>query len=147
MGSGLTIYTRVCKGWLFIFGQVTLSISIFRSSRTAQSSQSVDVGKAKILQTQLEQKSRQLHANTQELQRVNSEMEESRKSLEAELKHEKETRAELEVRLAVVEDELFEVKDRKEKLSIELTNLQGKCCDAVNVSPSTHTQHTHTHLV
>ena len=96
-----------------------------------QSSHSVDAGKARTLQNQLDQKSRQLEANSQEFQRMNSQMEESKRSLEGELKQEKENRAELEVRLAVVEDELFEAKEGKEKLSVELTNLQGTQCTCI----------------
>ena len=91
----------------------------------SQSTQYVDVGKTRVLQSQLDQKKRQLQAHSQQLQRVSSQMEESKRGLESTLKVEKETRAELEVRMAVVEDELYEVKGLKENISLELTNLQG----------------------
>lgn len=90
-----------------------------------QSLQYVDVGKTRVLQSQLDQKRRQLQFNSQQLQRVSSLMEQSKRGLESSLTTEKETRAELEVRMAVVEDELYEVTDLKEKISLELTNLQG----------------------
>ena len=91
-----------------------------------QSSQSVDIGKARSLQHQLEQRDRQLQASKQELHRVSTELEDSKKSLETEVKREKETRAELEVRLALVEEELFKASEDKEKVGTELTELQGE---------------------
>ena len=100
------------------------SFSVFHTP--IQSAQSVDIGRARSLQNQLEQRDRQLHASKQELQRVSSELEESRKSLESEVKREKETRGELEVRVALVEEELFKASEEREKLDTDLTELRGE---------------------
>ena len=106
----------------FCFSPIIYS---FSTSFPIQSLQYVDVGKTRVLQSQLDQKKRQLQFNSQQLQRVNSQMEASKRGLESSLTMEKETRAELEVRMAVVEDELYEVRDLKEKISSELRDLQG----------------------
>ena len=101
----------------------------------------MDVGKTRVLQSQLDQKKRQLQFNSQQLQRVSSKMEESKKGLESSLKVEKETRAELEVRMAVVEDELYEVRDLNEKINVELSNLQGIHYDSFHISLSRNLAH------
>lgn len=105
--------------------KINMNLARGKDVLEARSLQYVDVGKTRVLQSQLDQKKRQLQFNSQQLQRVNSQMEASKRGLESSLTMEKETRAELEVRMAVVEDELYEVRDLKEKISSELSDLQG----------------------
>lgn len=104
----------------------SLSIIISCLHDNIQSTQSVDAREARILQSQLEQKHRQLEANSQQLHLVSSQMKESKNSLETGLRLEKATRAELEVRLAFVEDELQQANESRERLSADFSSLQGK---------------------